>query len=69
MLLPARLALGYAAVWAAAAISALILVAAGIDIRAEGLFWVFLIALHILAGAMAIGVAGDYFDETGKRDV
>ena len=68
-LVPARLVLGYAAVWVAAAISVLILVAVGIDIRTEGLFWVFLIALHILAAAMAIGVTCDYFDRPEKLDV
>ena len=67
MFLPARLALGYAAVWASAAISVLILVAVGIDIRTEGLFWVFLIAVHIIAAAMAIGVTCDYFDRPEKK--
>ena len=70
MFLPARLALGYAAVWAAAAISVLILVAAGIDItQIEGLFWILLTAVHIIAFAMVIGVTCDYFDRPENRGV
>ena len=40
----------------------LILVAVGVDIRIEGLFWILLTAVHIMAAAMVIGVTCDYFD-------